>query len=215
VSAPVCHDPLAVNTKDGSCWRRKALSSDGHGLYGLAGTVAGCPDEVLVPLKELAEIGLQSMAFALPMPAGNQPSELEQLRVEVAALREDRQSTNESVDTASKALRVQRDRIAELEAREAIVAAFVAKRAEYISNLRNCNPDNGHDYDRWQGHAAARRQLAQELGLPVAWPESDAQVADKLTALLAPTPALREDDEFHLHHSYRVGRDLPPLGGQR
>lgn len=37
--------------------------------------------------------------------------------------------------------------------------------------------------------------------------------ADRLTRLLAPTQALREDDEFGLHHRYLLGRDLPPLDG--
>jgi hypothetical protein len=64
-------------------------------------------------------------------------------------------------------------RIAELEAQAAKVAEFVAARAEYITAIRNCHPDNGHDYDRWQGHAAARRQLAETLGLPVAWPAKE------------------------------------------
>lgn len=50
------------------------------------------------------------------------------------------------------------------------VAAFAAQRAEYVTSILNCHPDNKHDYYRWQGHAAARRQLSQALGLPVAWP---------------------------------------------
>lgn len=38
--------------------------------------------------------------------------------------------------------------------------------------------------------------------------------ADKLTALFAPTQALREDPhDGPLHHDYRVGRDLPEMGG--
>ena len=37
--------------------------------------------------------------------------------------------------------------------------------------------------------------------------------ADKLTRLLAPVQALREDDPNGLHHTYRVSRDLPELGG--
>lgn len=54
------------------------------------------------------------------------------------------------------------------------VAAFCAQRAEYVTNLRNHSDDGyDHDYDRWQGHAAARRQLSQSLGLPVAWPAED------------------------------------------
>lgn len=108
----------------------------------------------------------------------------------VTELEAERHSTNESLSAAAEALHVSRDR-------EAIVSEFAAKRAEYITAIRNCHPDNGHDYDRWQGHAAARRQLAELLGLPVAWPaEDDASVAkpaDRLTALLAPTQAYRRD----------------------
>ncbi|MEU2799013.1 hypothetical protein [Streptomyces sp. NPDC007117] len=82
------------------------------------------------------------------------------------------------------------------------VAAFCAQRAEYVTNLRNCHPDNGHDYDRWQGHAAARRQLSQSLGLPVCWPAEDKQS----------TPAPVEDPhDSPLHHSYALGRDLPEV----
>ena len=88
----------------------------------------------------------------------------------VFELEAERHSTNESLSEAAEQLRVDRDRIAELEKREAAVAEFVAARAEYITSIRNCHPDNAHDYDRWQGHAAARRQLAELLGLPVAWP---------------------------------------------
>ncbi|MFK0140650.1 hypothetical protein [Streptomyces murinus] len=46
----------------------------------------------------------------------------------------------------------------------------------------------------------------------------DAEVVDrsvdKLTQLLAPSQALLEDPhDGPLHHGYRLGRDLPPLGG--
>ncbi|MFF7550880.1 hypothetical protein ACFZCU_45860 [Streptomyces canus] len=110
-------------------------------------------------------------------------AELESLRSQVEALLAERHSTNESLDEAIQALR-------EKEQREAAVAGFVAARAEYITALRNCHGDNTHDYDRWQGHAAARRQLAELLGLPVAWPVEDASAsvsAEKLAALLAPS----------------------------
>ncbi|CAM5509150.1 hypothetical protein [Streptomyces aurantiogriseus] len=55
---------------------------------------------------------------ALPMPAGSvpQPSELEALRAQVAALLAERHSTNEALSDAAEALRADRDRIAELEA---------------------------------------------------------------------------------------------------
>jgi len=84
MSAPVSHHPLVVNTQDGSCWTRRAVTRDGRGLYALAGSVAEVPDEVLVSLAELAEMGITGSAFALPMPVGPVPrSELDQARDDV------------------------------------------------------------------------------------------------------------------------------------
>jgi hypothetical protein len=40
-------------------------------------------------------------------------------------------------------------------------------------------------------------------------------VADGITRQMVPVQALREDDPNHLHHDYRVGRELPEPGGQR
>ncbi|NKG21058.1 hypothetical protein [Paeniglutamicibacter terrestris] len=49
-----------------------------------------------------------------------------------------------------------------------IVAAFINARTEYVEALRQTRgTDNQGDYNRWQGHAAARRQLAQSLGYTV------------------------------------------------
>lgn len=92
------------------------------------------------------------------------------LLAEVVRLRGERHSTNEALDDVVVAIKAKDGRIAELERQAAAVAEFVAARAEYITAIRNCHPDNGHDYDRWQGHAESRRQLAETLGLPVAWP---------------------------------------------
>jgi hypothetical protein len=121
MSAPVSHHPLVVNTADGSCWTRRAVSRDGRGWYALAGSVAGVPDEVLVSLADLAELGIVGSAFALPVPVGA-PSfppprtELEQLRSQVAELLAERHSTNEALDDAVQALRANRDEISELTA---------------------------------------------------------------------------------------------------
>lgn len=62
------------------------------------------------------------------------------------------------------------DEIDRLRERMVIVEKFVAARAEYITAINNCEPGNYSDYHRWQGHAEGRRQLAQDLDLPVAWP---------------------------------------------
>ncbi|MEV5854726.1 hypothetical protein [Streptomyces anulatus] len=81
-----------------------------------------------------------------------------------------------------------RARVAELEAQAKKVTAFAAQRAEYVTSILNCHPDNAHDYYRWQGHAESRRQLSERLGLPVAWPaETEPRTA----------PAPVEDEDSH------------------
>ncbi|MFI8360774.1 hypothetical protein ACIGD1_11500 [Streptomyces sp. NPDC085612] len=99
-----------------------------------------------------------------------------------------------------------RARVAELEAAAEQVAEFCAQRAEYVTNLRAFVEGGEHDYYRWTGHAEARRQLSQRLGLPVGWPAEDLPVV--------PTTAAPVEDahDSPLHHTYRVGRDLPPCG---
>jgi hypothetical protein len=60
------------------------VTSDGRGLYALAGSVAEVPDEVLVSLADLAELGITGSAFALPVPVGPVlRSELDQARDDV------------------------------------------------------------------------------------------------------------------------------------
>lgn len=56
--------------------------------------------------------------------------------------------------------------------------------------------------------------VVAELGaLPVPVGSSVERSVDELTALLAPTQVLREDDPNGLRHAYRLGRDLPGMGG--
>jgi hypothetical protein len=166
-------------------------------------------------------------AGALPVPVGGERT-LDVVEEELTgvnlALWEEVQAYARlrlALASAQRGRRELRARVAELEHRETAVAEFVAKRAEYITAIRNCHPDNGHDYDRWQGHAAARRQLSELLGLPVAWPKKGAEKAseesaDRLTRFFAPSQALREDPhDSPLRHDYRVPRDLPETGGAK
>jgi hypothetical protein len=67
MSTATTSDPLVVNTRDGACWERRAVTSDGHGLYAAAGSCK-CPEFLLVPLSELAEHGIVGTADALPVP---------------------------------------------------------------------------------------------------------------------------------------------------
>jgi len=44
-----------------------------------------------------------------------------------------------------------------------ILRDYIAERPRFITASKNCPPENTSDYWRWQGHAAARRQLAERL----------------------------------------------------
>lgn len=54
---------------------------------------------------------------------------------------------------------------AELEEQLATVATFIDERAQFIQVLRNYRGEDNGDYIRWQGHAEARRVLAESMGL--------------------------------------------------
>ncbi|MER8219741.1 hypothetical protein ABTZ58_03905 [Streptomyces sp. NPDC094143] len=88
--------PLVVNTKDGVCWTRRAVTSGGIALYAPE-SVKTCPNFVMATLAELAELaehGIAGSADALPVPFGPQMSdfpppprtELEKLHSERARL---------------------------------------------------------------------------------------------------------------------------------
>jgi hypothetical protein len=118
------------------------------------------------------------------------------LLAEVTRLRAERHATNEALDDAVR-------EVAQLRTAAEKVAGFCAQRAEYVTNLRNCNPNADHDYYRWTGHAEARRQLSHLLGLPVGWPAEDKPV---------PVRQVEDPHDGPNHHNYALGRDLPIPG---
>ena len=166
------------------------------------------------------------------------------LRAQVAALLDERHSTNESVSEAAEALRVQRDRIAELETG---LAWRDAERERWsgVHYLIEKAIDKG-----WSGvdTCTLEAELGPEPapvpaesvaepscpcppadqpgphqvgcffdGVPVS-PPSERPVNEP-TAAVAPVAALREvlDGEHyaHVHHEHRTGRDMPLPEGCR
>lgn len=165
MSAPTTHDPLVVNTRDGERWERRAVTSEGRGLYAAAGSCR-CPELVMATLAELAGRGIVGQADARPMPVGPEPRTLD------VAEAEERQENARL-----------RARIAEPEKVEASAAADVARLAKAL--------------------------LAAEARAPRPRP-------DALTKVFAPVASLREPEGEHyaqVHHSYRVGHDLPEADG--
>ena len=204
MSAPVSHHPLVVNTQDGSCWTRRAVTRDGRGLYALAGSVAEVPDEVLVSLAELAELGITGSAYALPVPVGSEPSPLDRMQ-----LRVDEVERKYIFDTAEL-----KRRIAELEAErhttnEALDDAVQALRADRPEPAKG--PSAAESADRLTAFFAPVASLREEPVAEAATPRVQA-----MRALLDGQRAAVEDPhDGPLHHSYRVPRDLPETGGVR
>jgi hypothetical protein len=150
------------------------------------------------------------------------------LRAEVAALLEERHRTNEWADDAAKALRANRDRIAELE-RPAVERHRVEVRDSYRQLAAQARQDGDYEGEAVVLQQLAEREavwaredeLAREFAVdPLAMkpyvpgPSVGASV-DKLTRLLAPSQALREPEgEFYpFLHKGRVPHDLPETGG--
>lgn len=63
--------PLVVNTRDGVCWTRRAVTSGGMALYAPE-SVKSCPEFVMATIDELAEQGIVGSADVLPVPPGPQ-----------------------------------------------------------------------------------------------------------------------------------------------
>lgn len=79
MSAPTTHDPRFVNTRDGVCWERRAVTDSGLGLYAVEGSCK-CPPFKMATFVELAAHGIVEWADVLPMPVGPQPSERDRPR---------------------------------------------------------------------------------------------------------------------------------------
>lgn len=142
------------------------------------------------------------------------------LRSQVAALLKERQSTNEALDDAVQALRAGRNRVAEVEQGPALPWAHAMPDDDlhgFLGDLVSAA------MGRWQSSPEVpdREVLAAVERACAAWRtpgqgyRSDEPEADSLTRAFVPVASLREDDEFHLRHTYRVGRDLPETGGPR
>ena len=209
--------PLVVNTADGTVWTRRGALRGGEALYAMAG-VSDCPELVMVTLAELAEHVIVGAADVLPVPVGDPPRLLAEDRATIAGLIG--------------------------EAKRAVPALLVQLAQSVHDRLAHDHSTQREDWycmnlTSWMGERMGpvlRRLLDAEARIAELEAErhstnealDDAvqalraqqvpdvdRSADRLTRLLAPTQVLREDDEFGLHHAYRVGRDLPEPGGAK
>lgn len=194
-AARECCDDLAKTDAHGNCWDWAVNE------YGIHIQFWTHPDDDR-PLSETP-----GSVTPIVVQGSDDLSELERLRAQVAELLAERHATNESLSEAAEALRANRDQITELER-----PAVERHRREVRESYRWLAAHAREDGD-FEGEAVVVQQLAEREQLwrredklarefaadPLAakpWePGPSAQAsADKLTALFAPTQALREDE---------------------
>ncbi|KOG21759.1 hypothetical protein ADK36_12295 [Streptomyces viridochromogenes] len=161
---------------------------------------------------------------------------------QVAELLKERHVTNEALDDAARALREQRDRIAELDALTAAATEFRVWEPGYGLYIRRAPGAEGFAILEARRTSQGRRAWTtsglrytvvlsdEEL---FCWPDAESAVAearrvlpgavvredepDAITRQMAPSQALRDvpDGEHYayVHHGYGKGRDLPETGG--
>jgi hypothetical protein len=197
------HDPLVVNTQDGCCWMRRAVTRGGKGLYALAGTVSGAPDMVLATLADLAEHHLASVAFAMPMPVGPEPRTL--------ALVED-ELTGVSLSLYEEELETARLRLALASAQRGR-RELRAQVVELLAERHSTNEALDDAVRELRARPAAdgiTRRIAPTQALREDEPSEDVspRVAELRDLLAGQRAALEDRHDGELAHKYRLGRDL-------
>lgn len=124
----------------------------------------------------------------------------------VSELEAERHTTNEALDDAVQALRAMRSAPAAGKPKDPRACANCGSAPELW--CPDCAACQRGCYGGFKDNPCTHPNAG--------WPKSGPSVersADRLTQFFAPVAALREDDPNGLHHTYRVGRDLPELGG--
>ncbi|MFF0790425.1 hypothetical protein [Streptomyces spiralis] len=110
--------------------------------------------------------------------------------------------------------------LSELERLRARVAELEAQHEALAERLRAGQRwQRGRNPELVSENFVSQSELRSIFGirLTAPWDEDPAMPAeaDGIVRRIAPVQAYREDDPFGLHHTYRVPRDLPEIGGAR
>ncbi|MFD9569931.1 hypothetical protein ACFWBI_08815 [Streptomyces sp. NPDC059982] len=165
-----------------SAWPESCVSSGNY--------FAGAWDTAAFGIGMAAVIGVWES-----MRAPAEADELARLRARVAALETERHETNAALSDAAEALRADRDRIAELETVQARPAPLLYRDAHG---------------DTWRAEGETLTLAATKAGGPVVgrpWTEPHTDVARDF----GPLVSLEDPHDSLLHHTYRLGHDLPEI----
>jgi hypothetical protein len=238
---------MVVNTRDGVCWERRAVTDSGLGLYAVEGSCK-CPPFKMATLAELAERGIVGSADVLPMPVPVVPEPLSAERLTEIAARADAATAGpwwtdtlaehdgsesvgidaegdiwivpcQDIDQADAEFMAHARvdvpaLLAEVRRQAARIAELEAQREALAERLRAGQQwRQGRNPELVSENFVSQSELRSIFGIPLVAPW-----ADGLTRTFAPVASLREPEpEFYgsVHHDWRLGRDLPELGGAR
>jgi hypothetical protein len=225
MSAPTTHDPRFVNTRDGVCWERRAVTDSGLGLYAVEGSCK-CPPFKMATLAELAEHGIVGSADVLPMPVGPKPRTLDVVEDELTGVSLSLYEEERASERLRWALASAKRGRARLRAQVAELEHTVQQMVEGL-NGHDCPPPDETPLQAVTRFAVrlmeAERLLAEDgcscppavhphqVGCPLDLPApgSSERPVNELTQSFAPVAALREDV------SPQVEKLRALLGGQR
>lgn len=227
--------PLVVNTTDGTCWTQREGTRGGEALYAPE-KCGSCPAFVMATLTELAEHGIAGSADVLPMPVGlasQGPRPIAYAAKNTDLLMADAAERSRAAewpwDMWCRICHIRpTSHRTEAEALEAADRHVKLSHAPQAEVHRLMTAGGVAELDRLRARVAELEQLLADRTEPdvdgagrtydsyhPAPPSSVEESADKLTALFAPTQALREDEprtcafknphEPHTNEPGRVG----------
>lgn len=212
MTAPT-RDPLAVTTRDGMSWVRRAVTQDGRGLYAPEG-VCSCPEFVMATLAELAEHGIKgrdpvadavAVMGALPVPLGHAEPVPQPLEDQLTGARLSLWEEEQDAKRARFAAKLARKRAAKLRARVADLEAAAGDGA-----TRSVDEDPiAYSLTPEALHASSGAVIETTPR-----PEDVSRQVTQLRGLLSRQRAAVEephDDPVGLHHDYRTPHDLPEV----
>ncbi|MFJ6667481.1 hypothetical protein [Streptomyces sp. NPDC091383] len=161
---------------------------------------AGVIQAALAQGRSAAGVAL-ALESAQLLQSPERAAEFERMRAQIAELEAERHETNEALADVTVALRGAHE-----ETDPGACQGCGSLPEQWCPDCAACEKGCFGGFDGNEcthGNAPWRRPSAAES-------------ADRLTRLLAPTQALLEDPhDSPLHHGYRLGRDLPQMGGAR
>ena len=197
--------PLVVNTADGTVWTRRGALRDGEALYAMAG-VSDCPELVMATLADLAEHVIVGAADVLPVPVGTAPQALSAERLDEVDGRAAHLYEYGSDVAVDEWNRLAGSDVPALVAEVRRLWAERHDRNEWVDDAAQELERRRDRIAELEALTPARHQTCRVCGAGYVYGEPCSSCAFKAR--------MAAETQARVHRPYRLGHDLPPLGGQ-